>query len=85
MPLKSGTHTDLGGSMAEAIRTAFNAHYKEIIGKDPPPPESNKQFELLCIAVAEGVIQHLKEHAYDFKVKTTFEGSETYDGVITIE
>ncbi|MDB5121296.1 MAG: hypothetical protein JWN56_2514 [Sphingobacteriales bacterium] len=83
MPLKPGTHTDIAGSMAEAIQTAFNSHYKEIIGKDPPP--SNKQFELLCIAVAEGVIKHLKEHSTDFKVKTTFEGSKIYDGVVTIE
>lgn len=83
MPLKPGTHTDLGGSMAEAIQTAFNAHYKEIIGKDPPA--SNKQFELLCLAVAEGVIKHLKAHSADFKVKTTFEGSKIFDGVVTIE
>lgn len=83
MPLKPGTHTDLGGSMAEAIQSAFNEHYKEIIGKDPP--ESNKQFELLCIAVAQGVIQHLKAHSSDFKVKTSIDGSKILDGVVTIE
>ena len=69
--------------MAEAIQTAFNAHYKEILGKDPPA--SNKDFELLCIAVAEGVITHLKAHSADFKVKTTFEGAKIFDGVVTIE
>lgn len=83
MPLKPGTHTDLSGSMAEAIQSAFNANYKEIIGKDPPA--SNKQFELLCIAVAQGVIEHLKAHSADFKVKTTLEGSKIVDGVVTIE
>ena len=83
MPLKAGTKNDLEGSMARAIQTAFNAHFKEIIGKEPPA--SNKQFELLCIAVAEGVINHLKSHSADFKVKTTFEGSTVYDGVVTIE
>lgn len=83
MALIPGTHGNLGGSMAEAIQTAFNAHYKEIIGKDPPA--SNKQFELLCIAVAEGVINHLKAHPEAFKVKTTFEGSKIFDGVVAIE
>ncbi len=83
MALIPGTYGNLGGSMAEAIHTAFNNHYKEIIGKDPPA--SNKQFELLCIAVAEGVINHLKANPEAFKVKTTFEGSKVYDGVVTIE
>ena len=82
MPLKVGNKDDLD-SMAGAIQAAFNAHYKGIIGKDAPA--SNKQFELLCIAVAEGVIKHLKAHSADFKVKTKFEGSTIYDGVVTIE
>ncbi|REG84008.1 hypothetical protein [Algoriphagus antarcticus] len=83
MALIPGKYGQLGGSMAEAIQTAFNNHYKEIIGKNPPA--SNKQFELLCLAVAEGVINHLKAHPEAFKVKTKFEGSVIYEGVVTIE
>lgn len=83
MALKPGTYGNLGGSMAGAIQTAFNAHFKEIVGKDPPI--SNKQIELLCIAVAEGVINHLKAHPEAFKIKTTIGGSETYEAVVTIE
>lgn len=83
MALKPGTHGNLGGSMAGAIQTAFNAHFKEIIGKDPPI--SNKQIELLCIAVAEGVINHLKAHPEAFKVTFKIGGSEVYEAIVSIE
>jgi hypothetical protein len=83
MALKPGTYGNLGGSMAGAIQTAFDAHFKEIIGKDPPA--SNKQIELLCIAVAEGVINHLKAHPEAFKVTFDIGGSEHYVATVKIE
>jgi hypothetical protein len=83
MALKPGSKGNLSGSMAGAIQTSFNAHFKEILGKEPPI--SNKQMELLCIAVAEGVINHLKAHPEAFKVTFNLGGSENYVAEVRIE
>ena len=82
MALKAGTPSDFSGSMAEAIQTAFTNHYQEVMGSAPPPP--SKQMQLLFVAVAEGVINHLKAHPEAFKVKTTFNDGTPYDGVVEI-
>lgn len=82
MALKAGTPSDLSGSMAEAIKTAFNNHYREVMGKDHP--ESNKQMDLLCVAVAEGVINHLKAHPEAFVIKTKFNDETQYDATVEI-
>jgi len=82
MALIPGTPSDLAGSMAEAIQAAFNEHYPEVMGKNPP--ETNKQMTLLCVAVAIGVINHLKAHPEAFVVKTKFSDETLYDAVVEI-
>ncbi|MXV49672.1 hypothetical protein GS399_01710 [Pedobacter sp. HMF7647] len=83
MALKAGTKSDFSSSMAEAIQTAFNNHYNEIMGQPPPP--DNKQMQLLCIAVAEGVINHLKAHPEAFVIKTKFGDGTLYNATVEIQ
>ena len=45
-------------SMAKAIEVAFMQHWESDVGGTPP--KYNKQMQLLFVAVAEGVINHLK-------------------------
>lgn len=80
MALKAGIPSDLADSMAEAIQTAFTNNYQEVMGSEPPPP--SKQMELLCVAVAQGVITHLKAHPEAFKVNVTDNDGDHYDGTV---
>ena len=82
MALIPGTPSAFSGSMAEAIQIAFNKHYPEVLGKNPPV--NDKQMRLLCIAIAEGVINHLKAHPEAFEVKTKFNGDTVYDATVKI-
>ncbi|ATP56312.1 hypothetical protein CPT03_07415 [Pedobacter ginsengisoli] len=82
MALIPGTPSNLASSMAEAIQTAFNNHYPEVMGKNSP--ETNKQMTLLCVAVAEGVINHLKAHPEAFVIKTKFNDDTLYNAVVEI-
>ncbi|EOR94502.1 hypothetical protein ADIARSV_2348 [Arcticibacter svalbardensis MN12-7] len=83
MALIPGSPTNLANSMADAIQIAFNNHYKEVMGKDHP--DANKQMTLLCVAVAEGVINHLKAHPEAFVIKTKFSDSTLYDAIVEIK
>ena len=82
MALKSGTPTGLSGSMAEAIQDAFNKHYPELMGK--PAPGKNKQMTLLCVAIAEGVIKHLKANPEAFDVNVKLHGGVSYPATVKI-
>jgi hypothetical protein len=89
MPLKAGTKkitpTPLvdgySGSMASAIEKAFLDGWTESMGGQPKP-ESNDQMRLLFIAIAQGVVKHLKENPTAFKV-TFNDGTHNYVGSVT--
>ncbi len=85
MPLKPGTNhstTEFADSMAEAMVTAFNNEWKYVMDK-APKPESLDQIKLLFAAVAQGIVEHLKLHATDFKVTVNSSGSGNYKGTVT--
>lgn len=58
MSLKAGSSADFGNSMAEAIQKAWDS-----VRGDTPTSE---QMKLLFIAIANGVIEHLKNNPDSF-------------------
>ena len=61
-------HPDNVGSMAQAIEDAFLEEWHNAM--DPQElPKHNKQMQLLFVAVAKGVINHLAAHPEAFKIK----------------
>jgi hypothetical protein len=82
MALKAGTISDLANSMAQAMIDAFKKDWKLVMG-DAPKPENMDQMNLLFTAVAQGVVQHLQQHATDFEVTVTDSGTGTDKGTVT--
>ena len=62
MLLKAGTTADFSDSMAAAIETALKREWPHVMGVGQTV-DSNPQMRLLCIAVAQGVVRYLKDHA----------------------
>jgi hypothetical protein len=81
MPLTAGSvsaSTNItADSMAAAIEAAFIQEWPEVIKDrglpedDQDRPEVPKEFQLLFVAIARGVISHLMEHPKSFKVEVT--------------
>ena len=80
--LYGGTMDRFVGSMAEEIEKAFTAVRIEA-GKDPVPPESRDDLRLLYIAIARGVINHMKEKERAFAVNVN--GRNRASGFPTIK
>ncbi|MCB0628740.1 MAG: hypothetical protein R2824_25510 [Saprospiraceae bacterium] len=62
--LKAGTkdpNHSYADSMAQDMEEAFKAEWKYIMGSDPAPVV-DQQLQLMFIAVAQGVIRHLKNN-----------------------
>ncbi len=89
MPLKPGTKKitpapvsdGYAGSMAAAIEKAFLDGWPESMGGQPKP-ESNDQMRLMFLAIAQGVVKHLKENPTSFKV-TVNDGTHNFFGTVT--
>lgn len=64
MQYKPGSLSDYTDSMAEKIRIVFEKLWKEKHGADLPS-ETKDERRLLFVAIAQGVIQHLKNNALD--------------------
>lgn len=62
MALKAGTIGDFSDSMAEVIENAFLEEWPEAMG-GADKPETNPQMRLLFVAVAQGVVRYLTDHA----------------------
>lgn len=77
MPLKPGTISDFNNSMAQEMETAFMNNWHSVMGNDVPKPASNNQMKLMFIAIAKGVVEHLKKNPSSFEVITTVESSVT--------
>ena len=85
MALIAGTSTEnYSGSMAEAIERAFIAEWPAIMGDSAPAPHSNQQMQLLCIAIAKGVIDHLVNHPEAFEIKVDV-GGTVYPATVVIQ
>lgn len=57
---KSSATDEYTNSMAEAMEKAFLNEWPGIMGSDPP--KTDNQVRLLFIAIAQGVIRHLKNN-----------------------
>ena len=64
---KVGTEDNYTGSMAQAIEHAFREEWPYVMGGEKP--ESNPEMKLLFIAIAQGVVKYLKQHADSFRVQ----------------
>lgn len=60
--LKAGTPDDFGGSMAEAMEKAFEKTWKEH-KETELPGRGRDERRMLFVAVAQGLLRYLKEHA----------------------
>lgn len=68
--LKAGTWEDFGGSMAEAIDREFVDMWNMLYPQNPLPDKGKKYRRLLFIAIAKGVIKHLRDRTHEgFDVK----------------
>ena len=85
MPLNPGKidNSSYSGSMAEAIENAFKKAWPSIMNSNLSP--TSDQMKLLFIAIAQGVVKHLKENANSFKITIQTSVNHTHPGSITIE
>jgi hypothetical protein len=82
MTLKAGTILDLSNSMAQAMEDAFVAQWPVVMG-DRDLPADRQQMRLMFVAVAQGVVEHLKRNPDAFKVAVTLSGGGTATGEVT--
>ncbi|MGD8702064.1 MAG: hypothetical protein PVH26_06480 [Desulfosarcina sp.] len=64
MEYKAGTMSEYADSMAEKMRTVFEGLWRDQYGYDLPS-ESRVDRRMLFVAIAQGVIHHLKNNAVD--------------------
>jgi len=62
MELKAGTLDDFNNSMAAAIESAFERVWTDRMGT-PLPDETRDDRRMMFVAIAQGVIRHLKDNA----------------------
>lgn len=80
MAIKAGTRFEFEGSMAEAIEKAFFREWKNYVGEQSTP-QSHKYLRLMFIAIAQGVVAHLKKNEDAITVEY---GGSTLDADINI-
>ncbi len=69
--------------MAQAMEVAFAAEWPNAMG-DADVPGTNQQMHLMFLAIAEGIVTHLKANPEAFKVTVTQTGSgNNYTGNVT--
>lgn len=61
MKLKAGTLDDFNNSMAAAIESAFELVWNNRMGA-PLPNETRDDRRMMFVAIAQGVIRHLKDN-----------------------
>jgi hypothetical protein len=67
--IKAGTTTDFGDSMTAAMEQAFEKEWQAVKGS--LLPSSNREdMRLLFVAIAQGIVKHLKDNAGD-SIKVT--------------
>lgn len=64
MEYKAGTMSEYADSMAEKMRTVFEGLWREQYGHDLPA-ESRVDRRMLFVAIAQGIIHHMKTNATD--------------------
>jgi hypothetical protein len=80
--LKAGSKTDYAHSMAQAMEVAFMNEWSNYMqGADAPA--MNDQMRLMFVAIAQGVVNHLKENHDAFIVTTRQSSSDTHTGTVS--
>jgi hypothetical protein len=59
-PLEKYSPKGYDGSMAQAIEEAFKLEWKNVMGSDPPKIDIHMR--LLYVAIAQGVLSHIKNN-----------------------
>lgn len=83
MALKPGSISDFDNSMAQEMEKAFFDNWPKVMGNNTDIPESNNQMKLMFIAIAIGVVEHLKKNPTSFVVNTTDNSVNTATGNVT--
>ena len=90
MPLNAGTNYNPAdfstntASMAAEMEKAFLNEYKKVMDTpDAPKTEDLNQMRMLFAAVAQGVVNYLKDHHDDFKVTVNAGGLGDYTGTVS--
>ena len=80
--LKAGSKTNYVASMASAMEAAFMSEWHNYMnGADAPA--MNDQMRLMFVAIAQGVVNHLKANHDAFKVTATQTTSGIYTGTVS--
>jgi hypothetical protein len=80
--LKAGSKTDYVASMASAMEEAFMHEWGNFMeGADAP--KMSDQMRLMFVAIAQGVVNHLKANHDAFKVTATQTSSGIYTGTVS--
>lgn len=90
MAIKAGTkkrdafnQDEYAGSMAAAMENAFMKEWPVIMGSEAPLP--NDHMRLLFIAIAQGVVRHLKDNENSITVAVPSGGGATVDADISTQ
>ncbi len=87
MALKPGSYANFTNSMAAAMESAFQTYWRSV--KDTPLPDAGlEDRKILFIAIARGVVQHLREQvpsSFVLDVDLGGDGSGSVTQVITDE
>jgi hypothetical protein len=83
--LKAGTLDDFGGSLAELIEQRLDAMLQTdgLPGLPSGPADQVRDRRRLFVAIAQGVVQHLKDNPNAFKLSFTVPGVGTVSGDLT--
>jgi hypothetical protein len=73
MPFHAGSKEQFAGSMAAAMEHAFIQAWPGIMGTEAP--QVNQHMKLLFIAIAQGVVRHLKDNENSITVTAPIGGS----------
>ncbi len=80
--LKAGSKTDYAQSMASAMEKSFMIEWSNYMD-GAEAPEMSDQMRLMFVAIAQGVVNHLKANHEAFKVTSTQTSSGIYKGKVT--
>jgi hypothetical protein len=64
MEIKAGSNAQFADSMAKAIESAFETEWENVKGK-PLSESAKEERRILFVAIAQGVVKHLKINAED--------------------
>lgn len=84
MSLKAGTVGDTSNSMAAAIEKAFRAAWPAVMTHMDLPSTTSPDLQLLFVAIAQGVVHYLADHADSIQVSVTVASNLTATATVTI-